>query len=293
MQVFIAISYNRDNETEIVGVTETRTEALRLVEQARNEIVHFSHHAVDGPNGSVALDDVHGDMVGFALSKYVGGESQLDWHWESESDSLAAPSVYCDGDSAIEYHIEHDGEHWTATFEGRPIAQGALDLCMRECAKSEDSARLDIVQDECQNCHGDVRPLDFECPECNGVVRRGSKNRRWMMTPIDKMCDVMQEAQRGKPVQWRPRMLRANYSNGGPDIPPLDNPWGDDDNPTWNWGACEYRIKPDPRVFWIVEWPTRWHVYQSLDCAIAASRQQIGDVPGQVIRVLEVLDGTD
>jgi hypothetical protein len=168
MQVFIALSYNRDNETEIIGVTETRTEALRLVELARNEVLHFSHYAVDGPNGSVSIDDVHGYMVGFALSKHVGGESQLDWHWVSDTDSLDAPSVYCDDGSALEYHIEGDGDNWTATFEGSQIARGTLEYCMRECAKSEDASRLEIVQDECPICHGAARPPDFECPECNG-----------------------------------------------------------------------------------------------------------------------------
>lgn len=99
------------------------------------------------------------------------------------------------------------------------------------------------------------------------------------MRTIDEMCDVMQAFKSGKPVQSKCHATKLNY------------PWYDDADPIWNWGINDYRVTPEPRVFWIVEWPTRWHVYQSLDCAIAASRRQIGDVPGQVIRVLEVLDG--
>ena len=70
-RVFIAISYNRDNETQVCGVARTRDGARRLVEIERNEMLRFSDYAADGPDGSASLDDMHGDMVGFCLSKEV------------------------------------------------------------------------------------------------------------------------------------------------------------------------------------------------------------------------------
>lgn len=112
-----------------------------------------------------------------------------------------------------------------------------------------------------------------------------------MINKIDYMCSVMQEAKRGKQVQWRPRMLHANYSNGGPDVAPLEHPWCDDDNPTWNWGANEYRVKPEPRTWWMV--PEAPALFSTKRDAIEFKRQHEYLHQCSVILVMEVLDGTD
>lgn len=70
--VFVAISYNRDHEMEVVGIAATRAEALRMVELERNEMLRFSDYGVDGPDGSAAIDNAGGDMIGYALACEIG-----------------------------------------------------------------------------------------------------------------------------------------------------------------------------------------------------------------------------
>ena len=148
MRVFIGVSFNRDHETQIVGATDSREATRRLVEQARSEMLSFSDIAVDGPDGGVALDDAHGNMVGHVLACDVAGAAVLNWAWDSESDSLqAASGVYHDQGSSLCYAIEKHFEYvWQAMFEGSLIHTGSLEECMAACRKSEDAAVLDAVQ---------------------------------------------------------------------------------------------------------------------------------------------------
>ena len=32
----------------------------------------------------------------------------------------------------------------------------------------------------------------------------------------------------------------------------VNSVWGDVDTPHWNWGECEYRVKPAPKRFWLI-----------------------------------------
>lgn len=68
MKVFVGVSYNRDHETQVVGVSLEREGARRLVELARSEMLAFSPSGIDGPEGNVSLDDGRGDMVGCVLA---------------------------------------------------------------------------------------------------------------------------------------------------------------------------------------------------------------------------------
>jgi len=68
VKVFVGVSYNRDHETQVVGVSLEREGARRLVELARGEMLAFSPSGIDGPEGNVSLDDGRGDMVGCVLA---------------------------------------------------------------------------------------------------------------------------------------------------------------------------------------------------------------------------------
>jgi hypothetical protein len=57
------------------------------------------------------------------------------------------------------------------------------------------------------------------------------------MTKIDEMCSVMQDFQRGKKVICRLRFQPE---------------WVETTAPTWDWQEHEYRIKPEPREWWLI-----------------------------------------
>lgn len=67
-KVFVAVSYGRDNETAVCGVSGSRDGARRLTELERNEILYWAREACDGPNGGAAVDDLRGDLVGRVLA---------------------------------------------------------------------------------------------------------------------------------------------------------------------------------------------------------------------------------
>lgn len=94
------------------------------------------------------------------------------------------------------------------------------------------------------------------------------------MATIDYMCSVMREAQRGKTIQVRSTVSSA---------------WCDTGQPNWNWAAYEYRVKPVPREFWVVEWATR---LQAFDCKQSAEEacKQLAGKSGRVFHVREVLE---
>jgi hypothetical protein len=56
-----------------------------------------------------------------------------------------------------------------------------------------------------------------------------------------------------------------------------------DCNPSWNWSEYEYRVKPEPREWWIVS----WSVFSNRNDAeeYVACRTE----PKEIIRVREVL----
>jgi hypothetical protein len=100
----------------------------------------------------------------------------------------------------------------------------------------------------------------------------------------------MRDFQRGKRVQFRERLVCPVSTGGVPDIPPYDVPWVIDNSPAWNWSFFEYRIKQEPREWWLVEWPTRVHVYDSIECAMDASKQLFCNNHGRVYKVKEVTE---
>ena len=150
MKCFVGISFGPDHGTRTVGVFESREIARRAVELTRGQTLSFSPHAVDGPEGDVALDDINGDCVGYIKAFSVFGESKLDWELDSESDSLmAASQVFHDEGLLLYYHISKSGSFpgWEATFEGSRIANGEIDECLAACRKSDDQAKLDACQE--------------------------------------------------------------------------------------------------------------------------------------------------
>jgi hypothetical protein len=52
------------------------------------------------------------------------------------------------------------------------------------------------------------------------------------------MIAVMQAAVDGKQIEWREALSRQGWR-------PATEPW-------WNWSEFEYRVKPEPREWWIV-----------------------------------------
>jgi len=64
---------------------------------------------------------------------------------------------------------------------------------------------------------------------------------------IQDMIDILQAYKSGKKIQYKTRF----------------GPWKDIDVPAWNFTRYEYRIKPEPRVRWIVESEDGWSVHDA------------------------------
>lgn len=62
------------------------------------------------------------------------------------------------------------------------------------------------------------------------------------MTSTEDKIAVMQAYVEGKKIQSRCCFPKE-----------IDN-WEDCCDPVWNWGQFDYRIKPEPRRFWIRRW---------------------------------------
>lgn len=58
-----------------------------------------------------------------------------------------------------------------------------------------------------------------------------------MANTLDEMIAVMQAAKEGRDIQYRPRNRPAEWSNACGSL--------------WNWVSCEYRVKTEPRDFWV------------------------------------------
>jgi hypothetical protein len=86
------------------------------------------------------------------------------------------------------------------------------------------------------------------------------------------MIAVMQAYADGKEIQYR------RIGNGE---------W-DDCKPRWDWAACEYRVKPEPREWWILT-TTRGGAYAVCASEIMAAEGMLH--PGQaIVHVREVLE---
>lgn len=147
MRIFVGLNYNRDHKTEVCGAADCREAARRLVEQVRNEILHWAREATDGPDGGAGLDNAKGDMVGHVLAFDVAGTAKLHWRIDQEMGFLAADSSFHDEGSPLCYTIFGEGDDWTADFDGKDFAHGTLEDCMAACRKSEDASILEAIQD--------------------------------------------------------------------------------------------------------------------------------------------------
>ena len=147
MRIFVGVSYNRDHETEVCGAADCREAARRIVEQHRNQILHWAREATDGPNGGAGLDDASGDCVGHVLAFDVAGTARLQWRIDEESSRLIAASVCHDDGSPLLYSVFGEGDEWTAEFDDREFSRGTLEHCMAACRKSEDDSILHAIQD--------------------------------------------------------------------------------------------------------------------------------------------------
>jgi hypothetical protein len=81
---------------------------------------------------------------------------------------------------------------------------------------------------------GDVR--EILCPKCNEAFQKDMT-----IEETKEAIKVMQAFVDGKKIE-----ITNNSTE--------PNTWTDfyDDSPTWNWYVFSYRIKPEPKEFWIV-----------------------------------------
>jgi hypothetical protein len=61
------------------------------------------------------------------------------------------------------------------------------------------------------------------------------------MTTLAEKIAVMQAAERGEKIEWRPVASAV---------------WGPIIHPTWHWGEYDYRVAPRKLKIWVCEWPT-------------------------------------
>jgi hypothetical protein len=69
----------------------------------------------------------------------------LDWTWDSDSDSLQAPSaIFHDEGVPLNYCIEKRSATWDAFFEGVVLKTGTLEQCIAACLRSERQAKSSL-----------------------------------------------------------------------------------------------------------------------------------------------------
>ena len=91
---------------------------------------------------------------------------------------------------------------------------------------------------------------------------------------IDEMIAVLQAAKEGKQIQARSK----HYPDGG---------WRDTDISSWHFFPFDYRVKPEPREFWINVYPDH------IDCIAHRIRERAiaSCAPdAKTIRVREVIE---
>jgi hypothetical protein len=170
MRVFVGVSYGRDHEAAVCGVSDCRETARRLVEQARNEILFWAREATDGPDGGAGVDNSRGDLVGRVLAFDVAGSAILKWR--IVEGMLSAESSVIDHSDAdntpLVYSVFGDGEEWKADFDGRDFASGSLEHCMAACRKVEDDAILQAIQNQQEHDESWPRSSDYAGDEKHG-----------------------------------------------------------------------------------------------------------------------------
>lgn len=165
MKVFVGLSYDREHQTHVVGVAETRDEAKRILERHRNELLYWAKEATDGPEGGAWVDDHQGDMVGHVLAFDVFGEAKLVWLYDSPDDCLSARSSV---EGLGTYHISNlNDDVWEAYIDGHELGIGPLEDCMTMCRMYEDQAILNFVQ----NNPLFTDPKDAELCRLRGFVK--------------------------------------------------------------------------------------------------------------------------
>jgi len=92
-----------------------------------------------------------------------------------------------------------------------------------------------------------------------------------MAKTLQEKIAVMQAAAEGKKIEFRDLVYVA---------------WADCPNPKWNWGYFDYRVKPEPREFWINLYPCNMYPYDSKESAdLCASTARL-----ECIHVREVIE---
>lgn len=95
-----------------------------------------------------------------------------------------------------------------------------------------------------------------------------------MAKTLTEMIAVMQAAERGETVQWRPSISVGD--------------WTDVVIPAWDWTTRQYRVKPKPREWWANIYPgglVSCHESRAKADVVDVNRRRIECVP-----VREVLD---
>ena len=98
---------------------------------------------------------------------------------------------------------------------------------------------------------------------------------------IDEMIAVLQAAKEGKQIQWRTR-----------GCPAAD--WDDfNDFSAMNFGVFDFRVKPEPRHFWVNEHQDAQGRWFGPLCNSAKEAEAIAQHRLRIVHLVEVLDETD
>jgi hypothetical protein len=122
------------------------------------------------------------------------------------------------------------------------------------------------------------KPL-WNFADCNYRVKPDDKplTRKDLAMNYDQMIEVLQAAKDGKAIQMR---SKVNRRTGGA--------WHDVTDPLWDFAACNYRVKPEPRVFYAV---LREHGSQCVAYRDRKLAEKLADPPDyKVVKLVEVLD---
>lgn len=119
------------------------------------------------------------------------------------------------------------------------------------------------------------KPLwEFAC--CNYRVKPYDKppTRNDLAMNYDQMIEVLQAAKAGKAIEWQ-----WIGETGG---------WKVAEKPLWDFTACNYRVKPEPRVFYAA---LREHGGQCIACRDRELAEKLADPPNyKVVKLVEAPD---
>lgn len=98
----------------------------------------------------------------------------------------------------------------------------------------------------------------------------------------DQMIAVLQAAKDGKAIQMRAKVNR------------LGGAWWDVADPFWDFSACDYRVKPEPRVFYAI---LGEDTYKFIDkCVVYLNREQAEKFAGRhpdACKVVKLVEAPD